>query len=164
MAGQAYSFQPSANDPNGDTLSFSVTNKPAWATFNASTGRISGTPTASDVATYNGVTISVSDGKVSTSLAAFSITVTQVGSGAATLSWSAPTQNSDGSTLTDLAGYQLQYGRSQGNLDQTVILNNPSINTYVVENLTSGTWYFSIVAVNSSGTPSSQSNLASKTI
>ena len=75
MAGQAYSFQPSASDPNGDTLTFSVTNLPAWATFNASTGRLTGTPSATDVATYSNISISVSDGQASASLNAFAITV-----------------------------------------------------------------------------------------
>src|SRR5262245_52473828 len=60
LPGQAYSFQPAASDPNGDTLTFSVANLPSWATFSSSTGRISGTPTAADVATYSGITITVS--------------------------------------------------------------------------------------------------------
>src|SRR5215475_12126242 len=29
----AYSFQPSASDPNGDKLTFSISGKPAWASF-----------------------------------------------------------------------------------------------------------------------------------
>ena len=44
------------------------------------------------------------------SLPAFSITVTQVGLGSMSLSWTPPTQNTDGSALTDLAGYKLYYG------------------------------------------------------
>src|SRR5688572_17524223 len=78
VPGQAYSFTPTASDPNGDTLTFSVTNMPDWATFNASTGRLSGTPSAADVATYSGITISVSDGTASAVLNAFSITVADV--------------------------------------------------------------------------------------
>ena len=35
---------------------------------------------------------------------------------------------------------------------------------FVVENLTSGTWYFAVVAVNASGVSSSLSNVGSKTI
>jgi hypothetical protein len=163
-AGQAYSFQPAASDANGDTLTFSVANLPAWASFNATTGRVSGTPTMADVATYNGITISVSDGKVSASLAAFSIAVTQIGSGSATLSWTPPTQNTDGSALTNLAGYRIQYGRSQNNLDQTVLLNNASLNRFVVEDLSSGTWFFTVVSVSSGGAASDASNIASKTI
>jgi hypothetical protein len=164
VAGQAYSFQPSASDANGDSLTFTVSNLPGWATFNTSTGRISGTPTATQVGSYSNITISVSDGRANASLAAFSITVNEMGTGTATLSWIPPTSNTDGSTLTNLTGFQVLYGRSSSNLDQTVNLNNPSINTYVVENLSAGTWYFAVVSVNSSGTTSPLSNTRSKTI
>jgi hypothetical protein len=133
-------------------------------TFNASTGRISGTPTAAQVGAYSNITISVSDGSARVSLAAFSITVSDVGNGSATLSWTPPTQNSDGTTLTNLSGYQVRYGRTASNLDQAVSLDNPSINRYVVENLSTGTWYFAVVAVNVSGVTSSLSNTSNKTI
>lgn len=162
--GQAYSFQPAANDPNGDQLTFSVANLPGWASFNASTGRISGTPTAAQVGAYSNITISVSDGTANVSLAAFSITVSDVGTGTATLSWTPPTSNSDGTTLTNLAGYHIRYGRTASNLDQTVSLDNPSINRYVVENLSAGTWYFAVMAVNASGVTSTLSNTSNKTI
>ena len=166
QAGQAYTFTPSASDANGDTLTFSVTNKPDWADFNSATGRLSGTPTAADVATYSNISISVSDGQASAALSAFAISVTDVaaGIGTATLSWTPPTENSDGTALTDLAGYQVYYGQSQNNLDKTVTLNNASLSTYVVENLGSGTWFFAVVAVNSHGTTSVFSSVASKTI
>src|SRR5688572_15131059 len=164
MAGQAYSFQPSASDPNGDTLTFSVTNLPAWATFNASTGRLTGTPSAADVATYSNIRISVSDGQASASLNAFAITVADTVIGSATLSWTPPTENSDGSSLTNLAGYRVHYGRSPTQLSQTVEITNSSLSTYVVENLSSGTWYFAVVTVNTGGTTSVLSNVAAKTI
>jgi hypothetical protein len=45
-----------------------------------------------------------------------------------------------------------------------VILDNASLSTYVVERLSVGTWYFAVVAVNSRGTTSTFSSLASKTI
>jgi hypothetical protein len=166
VAGQAFSFQPAASDPNGDSLTFSITNLPAWATFNSSTGRISGTPAAADVATYSGIAVSVSDGQASASLPAFAITVmqAQAANGSATLSWVAPLQNADGSPLTDLAGFQVQYGRSEGDLTQIVTLNNASLNRYVVENLSAGTWFFSVAAINSRGVLSAFSSVASKTI
>ena len=164
MAGQAYSFQPSASDPNGDTLTFSVTNLPAWATFNASTGRLTGTPSATDVATYSNIRISVSDGQASASLNAFAITVADTVVGSATLQWTPPTENSDGSSLTNLAGYRVHYGRSPTQLSQTVEITNSSLSTYVVENLSSGTWYFAVVTVNTGGTTSVLSNVAAKTI
>jgi hypothetical protein len=166
QAGQAYTFTPSASDPNGDPLTFSITNKPDWADFNASTGRLSGTPSAADIATYSGIRITVSDGQASSSLSSFAIAVTDVGTGTgtATLSWTPPTENSDGSALTDLAGYQVWYGQARNNLNRSVSLNNASLSTYVVENLGSGTWYFALVAVNRRGTTSVFSGVATKTI
>lgn len=164
VAGQSYTFQPTASDADGDSLTFSASNLPSWATLNASTGRVSGTPSAADVATFSAITITVSDGKTSASLAPFNIAVTQIGIGSATLSWSAPQRNTDGTSLQDLAGFEVLWGRAPDSLDQRVRLSNPSLSTYVVENLSSGTWYFSVVAVNSAGLSSAPSQVASKAI
>lgn len=164
VAGQSYSFRPAANDPDGDALTFSVTNLPRWATFNTSNGTLSGTPASADVGTYSGITVSVSDGKANASLAAFAISVTDTANGMATVSWTPPTQNTDGSTLTNLAGYRILYGRSANDLSQTVSLTNPSLSTYIVENLSAGVWYFAVAAVNSRGDVSAPSGVASKTI
>lgn len=164
LAGQSYSFQPSASDADGNSLSFTATNVPSWASFNSSNGRLSGTPDAGDVGTYSGITITASDGTAATSIGPFTITVAAVGTGSATLSWTPPTQNSDGTALTNLAGYKILYGSGADALDYSVDVENSSVNTYVVENLTSGTWYFAVVAVNSAGLVSSPSNVASKNI
>jgi hypothetical protein len=164
VVGQSYSFQPAAADANGDALTFSITNLPRWATFSSTTGRISGTPTSADVGSYASIAISVSDGTASASLAAFTIMVTDVATGSATLSWELPVQNTDGSALTNLAGFNVLYGRSASSLDQTVQLTNPSLNRYVLESLASGTWYFAVVAVNAAGVASAPSNVGSKTI
>lgn len=75
-AGTLYSFTPIASDPDeGAVLTFSISNKPAWASFSTSTGALSGTPANTDVGVTSGIVISVSDGTVSANLAAFSITV-----------------------------------------------------------------------------------------
>lgn len=163
-AGQAYNFQPSASDPNGTPLSFSISNKPAWATFNSSTGRLYGTPGTADVGTYSGIVISVSDGTTTVALVAFTITVTQVANGTATISWVPPTQNTDGSALTDLGGYRIYHGTSQNNLSQMVELTNAGLTSYTVQNLSPATWYFSMRAFRTNGTESEPSNIASKTI
>ncbi|MBB6092726.1 hypothetical protein HNQ60_001604 [Povalibacter uvarum] len=158
----SYSFQPTASDPEGATLAFSIQNKPSWATFSTTTGRLSGTPSASGTTT--GIVISVSDGTNSVSLPAFSIAANSVALGSATLSWAAPTQNTDGSSLTNLAGYRIVYGTSSSALNQTVQLANPSLTSYVVEQLAPGTWYFAVKAYSDTGSESSLSNVASKTI
>ena len=165
VAGQSYSFVPTTTNPADGTLGYSITNKPAWATLNTVTGALTGTPSVTDVGSYSNITISVSNGSASASLAAFSIDVTQpAASNSASLSWSPPTQNTNGSALTDLAGYTVYYGTSSTDMTQTIELTNPSLTSYVVSNLPSGTYYFSIVAYSSDGTQSTQSNLGSKTI
>jgi hypothetical protein len=162
--GSAYSFRPTGSDPDGNTLTYSISNRPSWATFNASTGQLSGTPTAANAGTYSNIVISVSDGTLSASLASFSITVVQSSSGSATLSWTPPTQNTDGSSLSNLAGYRIVYGRTASSLDQTVQVANAGTSGYTVTGLSSGTWYFRVKAYNSSGAESDVSNAGSKTI
>jgi hypothetical protein len=163
-ASSAYNFVPSAADADGDTLAFSVQNKPAWATFNTSTGRLSGTPDASDVGTYSNIAISVSDGTASAAMSGFAIAVTTVSNGRATLSWTAPTENTDGSTLANLAGYRIRYGTSATLLSQTIVVDNASVTTFVVEDLAPATWYFAVTAVSSAGAESNYSNVGNKQI
>ena len=83
-----YRFEPNASDPDGDSLTFSVSNRPNWASFNSSTGELSGRPTLGDVGSYNNIRISTSDGESTAELSAFSIDVTQGGDGSVSLSWS----------------------------------------------------------------------------
>jgi len=163
-AGTAYSFQPSASDPDGDDLTFSIENRPSWASFDTSTGRLTGTPGADDAGTYSNIVIRVSDGQASASLPAFSITVSQPNMGSATLSWTAPTQNTDGSPLTNLAGFRIYYGNSPSMLNNTIDVNNPTVTSYEVTGLSSGTWYFALRAYTTSNVESTLSNTASKTI
>jgi len=74
-----YSFTPTATDADtGTTLTFSIVNKPGWATFNAATGALTGTPANVDVGVTAGIVISVSDGEFSAALPAFSLTVNNV--------------------------------------------------------------------------------------
>ena len=163
-ASSPYTFTPSAADTDGDTLAFSIQNKPAWATFSTSTGRLAGTPAAADVGTYSNISIAVSDGQVSAALSAFAIAVTTVANGRATLSWTAPTENTDGSALSNLTGYRIRYGTNASSLTNTIVIDNASVTTYVVEDLSPATWYFAVTAVNSQGAESSNSNVANKKI
>lgn len=89
---------------------------------------------------------------------------TNKGSGTATLSWQAPTTNTDGKALTDLSGYSIVYGMSPDDLTETVQLTGVGLQTYVIEELGSGTWYFAIKAVASTGAQSALSEIVSKTI
>ena len=168
-AGTPYSFQPVAKDSSTATIKYTIAGKPVWATFNATTGLLSGTPSSTQTGTYGGISITASDGTRSASLPAFSIAVTAAAStgpttGSATVSWVPPTQNSDGSALTNLAGYQIDYGTSATALSNTVKVANPGTASYTVSNLASGTWYFAVQAYTNSGTQSGMSTLATKTI
>ncbi len=162
--GTAYSFRPSAADPDGDTLTFSIRNQPSWARFNTSNGTLSGTPTAAQVGTYANIVITVSDGRSSASLPAFALTVNAVANGSATLSWVPPTRNTDGSALGNLAGYRIYYGTSSSALNRTAQVSNPGVATYMIDNLSPATWYFSVRAYTSAGVESAPSNVASKRI
>ena len=70
-----YTFIPIANDDDNDTLTFSITNKPTWATFDTATGKLSGTPSNADVGITSDILISVSDGVKNAVLNTFTITV-----------------------------------------------------------------------------------------
>ena len=164
VEGQAYSFTPSASDPDGQSLTFSIQNMPGWASFSTSTGRLSGTPGTGTAATYGNIIMSVSDGSLSASLPAFSITVQQIANGSATLSWSPPTLRTDGTPLSNLAGYRIHYGNAAGEYSSKITINSAGITTYVVENLGPGTWYFVTTAFDSTGAESDYSNVASKKI
>ena len=89
---------------------------------------------------------------------------TNKGSGTAMLSWQAPTTNTDGAALTDLAGYRIYYGMNADDLTQTVQLTSVGLQTYVIEDLGSGTWYFAIKAVTNTGVESGLSDVVSKTV
>ncbi len=163
-ARQAYSFQPDASDPDGDSLSFSISDLPSWASFDSDSGLLSGTPSDVDAGVYESIQVSVSDGELTASLAAFSITVTQSATGSATLTWTPPTANTDGSPLTDLTGYKIYYGTSRGNYPNEIMVDNPGLATYVIENLSANTYFFVTKSVNSQQIESEFSNEASKTI
>jgi hypothetical protein len=165
VQGAAYSFTPTAAGPSGSTLTFAITNKPAWAQFNATTGRLNGTPTNAQVGMYSNIGISVTDGTNTASLAAFNIAVVGTATGSALLTWTPPTQNTDGSAMTGataLTGYKVYWGTQQGNYPNSAPVG-ANVASYMVEQLTPATYYFVVTAVSAAG-ESSYSNVASKVV
>ena len=160
----AYSFTPNASDPDGDTLTFSVQNVPRWAQFSTATGALTGMPQLGDVGTYTNIGISVSDGDLSSSLPQFSVDVVQNADGSITLSWTAPTENEDGTALTDLAAYKFYYGTSAGSYSSQVRVDDPNLTIYAIENLTPATYYVVATAINDAGVESRFSNEAIKQV
>jgi hypothetical protein len=164
VAGTAYAFTPTTQNSNGAALIFNIQNAPNWASFSTLTGMLSGTPAPANAGTYSNISISVSDGTSVAVLPAFSIVVSAaVAAGTATLTWTAPGRNTDGSKLTDLSGYTIYYGNSPGALTRSIPIYNPSTTSYTVTNLATGTWYFTVTADASDGTRSAPSNVGTKT-
>jgi hypothetical protein len=163
-AGQTYAFTPTALDPDGQKLTFSIYNKPGWAQFDSLTGRLSGSPADANAGTYSGIQIAVSDGQYSASLPTFSISVQKTASGIATLSWVPPTTNVDGTPIANLAGFRIAYGQSSASLTSSLDIPSPGITSAVIENLTVGTWYFAVKAYTSTNVESDLSNIAQKTV
>jgi hypothetical protein len=163
VAGEFYSFTPTARDPEGRALTFSIQYKPPWATFRPSDGGLSGTPGPGQIGSHVEIAISASDGHSTAALPAFTVNVIGAGDGSATLSWYPPTQNEDGSALTNLSGYRIYYGRRKHDLDNTVVLDNPGLTRYVVEGLTPARWYFAMTSVSRDG-ESSRSKVVSKKV
>jgi hypothetical protein len=157
-AGTAYGFMPTATGAS----KFAILNKPSWAAFSTTTGLLSGTPTAA--ATHSNIVILASNSSgFAVSLPAFSIVVNQGSVRTATLSWTRPTQNTDGTALTDLSGYRIYCGTSPNALNQTLQLD-ATVTTYVFENLSPAAYYCAVKAYNSTNVESDLSNVVNKTI
>ncbi|MEQ8205986.1 MAG: putative Ig domain-containing protein, partial [Woeseia sp.] len=134
-----YDFQPTASDPDDHALSYSIQNKPWWAEFNVNTGRLYGSPGMADDRAYRNIQVRVTDGiAIRSLLPAFTIDVGNGGSsdlGLVNLSWTPPTQNTDGTALTNLSGYRIYYGTAPGNYPNRITINNANDLNHVVENL-----------------------------
>jgi len=166
-AGNAYGFTPTVTISRWRHPSFTISNKPAWASFSTSTGTLSGTPTTSSIGTNSGIGIAVTDGRTWAQLQPFSIAVTGTAtttSGSAKVTWLPPTQNSDGTALTNLAGYKIDYGTAANALNKTLTVANPAQSSLTISNLASGTWYFAVQAYTNTGVQSALSTVASKIV
>jgi hypothetical protein len=86
------------------------------------------------------------------------------GNGTAKISWVAPTKNTDGSTLTDLKGFKIVYGKSATSLTYSQSVNDPKATSASIAALGSGTWYFAVRAVNTGGGESANSSTVSRAI
>jgi len=162
VVGHAYSFKPAATGAAGSPLTFSVQNKPSWMSFAGTTGLLSGTPTAAG--RYANITMSVSDGKATASLAPFTVTVSPAVLSAVTLHWVAPTENVDGSPLVNLAGYRVQYGTDSAHMNEQLEIPGTDLTSVSIEGLAAGTYYFAVKAYNTDTLESELSEVIWKTL
>ncbi len=145
-----------------DSTTQDLTAASTWSSSNTGVATVSNAAGSYGLATAvaaGTATITATSGGVSATAA---LTVTAITTGSATLSWNAPTTNTDGTPLTDLAGYKVHMGTSSGNYTTVVDIGN--VTTYAVSNLAPGTYYFVVTAYDSSSNESNFSNEASKTI
>lgn len=156
----SYSFTPSASDPDGDVLSFSASGLPNWADFDDTNGTVSGMPGVSDLGVHANIAISVSDGQASASLSPFTIDVVASSASNLPIAWTPPTQNADGSNLQDLAGYRIRWGTQSGVYSNMVDVNDPTVSSYLIENLVPGTYFVVVSAFDTTDNESEFSNEA----
>ena len=126
----------------------------------------SGSSTMSGSTTSGSTTSgSTTAGSTTTAGAAGSTAPTTLVAGTSlTLGWVAPTQNSNGTPITELAGYKIHYGTTSQDYTKVVAVSNPSISRYVLDSLASGTYFFAIAAYNSKGIESTLSGEISATL
>ena len=86
------------------------------------------------------------------------------GSGSATVNWTAPTTNTDGTPLTNLAAFRVYYGTSSSSLTQVSEVNDISSSSTTISGLTPATWFFKVRAVNANQVESADSNVSSKAV
>jgi hypothetical protein len=158
--GSAYAFTPIVKAEASAELSFTVSNQPSWAAFNASTGKLSGTPTSADVGDYKNISIEVKDGSASAVLAPFSIVV-KTAAEVASVTWEIP---SEGSATTQVTGYHVYYGASAGSMTQVIDISNAKDTSYVISNLASGTWYFAMTSYDAAKIESDRSTTVMVTL
>jgi hypothetical protein len=163
-AGELYVLRPLVTNRTGGQLSFSISNKPDWASFDVQTGALWGTPAAANVGNTARVVITASTGATTVLLGPLSIAVLPAGTGIATLSWVAPRTQNNGTMLKNLAGYRIYYGASPGVLNRVRQVPDPRATGAKVTGLPSGTWYFAVTAYSSSGAESTASVVVSKQI
>ncbi|MCF6236510.1 MAG: putative Ig domain-containing protein, partial [Gammaproteobacteria bacterium] len=165
-ATRKYTFKPTTNDPEKDKLTFSIEGAPDWLNFNENTGEISAQPTINDISpTRYEVTISVSDNAGNKrSLKPFTLSV-QAGIKTATISWTAPTKNADGSELNDLDGYRIYYGPTKARqYENKTEQFGIGIDSYMIENLQLPEYFFSMTAIDTLGNESEYSKSVNKQV
>jgi hypothetical protein len=160
--GEDYLFQPRV-DSEG-TVVFSITNKPAWASFEPATGVLRGTPRVDDIGTTDNIVISASDGTRVGYLARFSISVNTSFPGMIVFHWQAPVQNEDGSPLTDLAGYRIYLGLEPGVYSSVIEVPQPDTTSFTVGNLPPNRYYVAATAYDRSGLESVRSNVIERLV
>jgi hypothetical protein len=170
QVGHVWRFQPNIRSPDGEPYVLEVDQPPPWMAAPSMTAvtnqwELFGEPRPEHAGTHwPSIVVRVTDGQTVATLPSFHIAVIAEGAATGTvqLRWLAPTERVDGSPIGELASYRLLYGQTSGRYDRIIIIDNPGISRYLVEDLGPGTWYFALVAVTSDGFMSDPSAQVSK--
>ncbi|MCU7892132.1 MAG: putative Ig domain-containing protein [Candidatus Thiodiazotropha sp. (ex Ustalcina ferruginea)] len=168
IAGDAYIFSPNASDPDDNSLNFTVTNLPNWASFNSTSGILSGTPSEEDAGLYEGIVISVTDNNETSSLAPLNLLVEASEptdtTGSVSLAWVPPSTRTDGSSLdmSEIAGYKVYMGDTQDTLEQVMDFADSTTHNCVLDDIENGDYYFAVTTYDNDGNESGFSNIAMK--
>ena len=142
----------SGTAPLSVTLAWNATG-PAGTTCAASDGW-SGTKALSGSQVITGITATNS----------YTLTCSLPNGGSAQVTWTAPTTNTDGSALVDLAGYELFHATTSAGVDTATAIPVPLGTQFTVTGLPSGTRWFGMKSVNAQGTRSVMSGKTSRVI
>jgi Calx-beta domain len=166
VVGSGTSTSGSASGSSSGGTTTASTGGSSGGTTTASTGGSSGGTTTASTGSSSGGTSASTSGSSSgtTTSASGSSSGSTIGTSTATLSWSPPTENSNGTALTNLVGYNIYYGTSTGAMINKIALNTVGVTNYVIQNMNSGTWYFAMTAVNGDGTESVTSSAVQVTL
>jgi hypothetical protein len=158
-------------DPDGSTSTSTASTvssdplvSPSVGVIDRSTGTTQTTTPPSTATTTPPADSTTTSGSTTVASGTTTPPVNTVSTGTATLDWTPPTQNSDGSTLTNLAGYTVYYGTSPDQLTESVKLTNPGLTAYTLSNLPAGTWYFAVTSYSSTGAESTRTVVISAKI
>lgn len=94
----------------------------------------------------------------------FSLVCTWPGVTIASLNWTAPTLNVDGTSYTNPGGYRVQWGRAANDLTESAYLNDPAARTWTSPALAPGAWFFALRAFNALGLESDPTNVVTRTM
>jgi hypothetical protein len=149
------------------TLTWSATNSDGCHAY----GPWSGSEPVKGSSTTNGLTATAtfilgcfnasgasSSAKVTVTVSGASGTSTE---GTATLSWAAPTTNTNGTPVTPLKGYTIYYGTSEGSMSHSLVVSGGSSTSAEISGLTAGLWYFAVAADAQDGAQSAKSSIGS---
>jgi hypothetical protein len=123
------------------------------------TAPITATTTPASGSSSSSGTTTVNTGSKTTTPVTVAVT-----DGVTTVDWMPPTPNTDGSALTNLAGYTVYYGTSPNDLSKSMKVSNPGLASFTVTGLTSGKWYFAVTSYAADGTESTRTATVSTSI